>query len=54
MRAAAFSRAEAERPALTECAKNARDCTLAVWFNDHCCAEASADGSIWAGGPRPQ
>jgi hypothetical protein len=50
MRAAAFSRAEAERRALAECATQARDCTVAVWFNDNCCAVASAEGSIWAGG----
>jgi hypothetical protein len=50
MRAAAFSRAEAERRALPECGKNARDCTVAVWLNDSCCALATAGGSIWAGG----
>jgi hypothetical protein len=37
------SRTEAERRALTECAKNARDCKVAVWFNDNCCAVGSAD-----------
>jgi hypothetical protein len=44
------SRTEAERRALAECAKNARDCKVAVWFNDNCCAVGSAEGSIWAGG----
>ena len=44
------SRAEAECCALAECATNARDCKVAVWFNDNCCAVASAEGSVWAGG----
>jgi serine/threonine-protein kinase len=44
------SLAEAECRALAECAKNARDCTVAVWFSDNCCTVASAEGSIWAGG----
>jgi hypothetical protein len=44
------SRAEAECRALAECAKNARYCRVAVWFNDKSGAVASAEGSIWAGG----
>jgi hypothetical protein len=44
------SRAEAERRALPECAKNARDCRVGVWFNDNCCAVASVEGGIWASG----
>jgi hypothetical protein len=43
-------RAEAERRALAECAKSARDCTVAVWFNDQCGAVAIAEAGIWAGG----
>jgi serine/threonine-protein kinase len=42
------SRAEAERRALAECAKNAPDCTVAVWFNDQCGAVASAKDGTWA------
>lgn len=44
------NRAEAERRALAECARNARDCTVAVWLNDQCGAVASAEAGIWAGG----
>jgi uncharacterized protein DUF4189 len=43
------SRGEAERRALGECSRRARDCTVAVWFKDRCGAVASA-GAVWASG----
>ena len=44
------SRAEAERRALGECGRHARDCTVAVWFRDQCGAVASASDGSWAWG----
>jgi len=44
------SRAVAELRALAGCAKQARDCTVAVWFTHQCGAVASGKAGIWAGG----
>ena len=44
------SRAGAEQRALGECARRARDCTVAVWFKDQCGAVATAGGGVWASG----